>query len=164
MRPPVCALDLWDIPFNAKLGPARAIGDTTMTKFSGGCLCGNIRYGCDADPTLIMNCHCSDCQKAMGSVFATTIFVPEHAMSISGYTKSYHHGADSGSGMTKLFCDQCGSQLFTKNTNRPGVLGIRAGTVDDKDVIQPSANIFTQSAVSTTAMDPSLPQHKRMPG
>ncbi|MEY8120492.1 GFA family protein [Falsihalocynthiibacter sp. BN13B15] len=135
-----------------------------MTKFTGGCLCGSVKYTCEAEPALVMNCHCSDCQKAMGSVFATTMFVPENKVTISGYPRSFNHGADSGSGMTKLFCENCGTQLFSKNTNRPGTLGIRAGTADDHSIVKPSANIYTDSAIPTTAMDPSLPKHRGMPG
>jgi hypothetical protein len=33
-------------------------------KLSGGCVCGAIRYECDADPVIMMNCHCRDCQKS----------------------------------------------------------------------------------------------------
>lgn len=135
-----------------------------MKRFTGGCLCGSITYICEADPALIMNCHCRDCRKAMGGVYATTMFVPEDKVRINGFPRTFNHGADSGSGMTKLFCENCGSQLFTKNTNRPGTLGIRAGSVDDTAVIRPSANIYTGSAVPTTPLDNQLPQHPKMPG
>src|SRR5271169_7134651 len=36
---------------------------TMPQKLSGGCACGAIRYECDADPVIMMNCHCRDCQK-----------------------------------------------------------------------------------------------------
>lgn len=135
-----------------------------MTQFTGGCLCGSVTYVCEVEPPLIMNCHCLDCRKAMGSVHATTMFVPEEKVTINGYPRSYNHGADSGSGMTKLFCENCGSQLFSKNTNRPGTLGIRAGSADDVSVIRPKMNIFAESAVPTTPMDQQLPKHLKMPG
>ena len=135
-----------------------------MVTFTGGCLCGSVTYTCEAEPGLIMNCHCADCQKAMGAVFATTMFVPEDRVTIRGYPRTYSHAADSGSSMSKIFCEQCGSQLFSKNTNRPGTLGIRAGSSDDKSVILPTANIYTASAVPTTSMDEQLPKHGGMPG
>ncbi|WP_417434074.1 GFA family protein [Hoeflea sp.] len=135
-----------------------------MTKFTGGCLCGSVTYSCEIDPPLIMNCHCSDCRKAMGSVHATTMFVPEASVTIRGYPRTYNHGADSGSNMTKMFCENCGSQLFSKNTSRPGGIGIRAGSVDDPSVIRPMMNIFLSSALPTTPLDPELPQHQKMPG
>lgn len=135
-----------------------------MTQFTGGCLCGRVTYTCEVESPLIMNCHCVDCRKAMGAVHATTMFVPEDRVRINGFPRTYNHGADSGSGMTKLFCENCGSQLFSRNTNRSGTLGVRAGSVDDISVIRPQMNIFTDSAVPTTPMDPKLPQHRKMPG
>ena len=41
--------------------------------FLGGCVCGEIRYTCSAEPLLVANCHCRDCQRASGSAFATTL-------------------------------------------------------------------------------------------
>ena len=42
----------------------------------GGCLCGSIRYTCDAEPALTANCHCKHCQRQSGSAFSTIIGVP----------------------------------------------------------------------------------------
>lgn len=135
-----------------------------MTKFIGGCLCGSVTYSCNVTPPLIMNCHCSDCRKAMGSIHGTTLFVPENTVTIQGYPRSFHHGAASGSSMTKMFCEQGGSQLFSENSNRPGGLGIRAGSLDDASLIKPMMNIYTEHALSSTPMDMTLPQHREMPG
>jgi hypothetical protein len=43
-------------------------------KLSGGCACSAIRYECDADPVIMMNCHCRDCQKASGSAYAVSLW------------------------------------------------------------------------------------------
>jgi hypothetical protein len=34
---------------------------------SGGCACGDIRYECDADPVIMLNCHGRDCQQDTGT-------------------------------------------------------------------------------------------------
>ena len=44
-------------------------------KLSGGCACGAIRYEWAADPLIMMNCHCRDCQKASGSAYAAIVVV-----------------------------------------------------------------------------------------
>jgi len=48
-------------------------------KLSGGCACGAIRYETDADPVVMLNCHCSDCRKASGSAYAAIVVVPKTA-------------------------------------------------------------------------------------
>ena len=135
-----------------------------MTELSGSCLCGEITYKADTDIKMIINCHCRDCQKATGSVHGSMIFIPEDALTIDGSPSGFQHPADSGSTLTKLFCSNCGSQVFGKNTSREGVIGVRAGTLDQKELIQPQANVFCDSAVPTTPMDDSLKKFPKMPG
>ena len=42
------------------------------TPFSGGCLCGAIRYTCTAEPYVSYACHCTACQKRTASAFGTS--------------------------------------------------------------------------------------------
>src|SRR5215472_15442650 len=39
------------------------------TRFTGGCLCGALRYEAKGEPLYTGHCYCSDCQKASGSGF-----------------------------------------------------------------------------------------------
>lgn len=134
-----------------------------MTQLSGACLCGAVSYSGDADIKLTMNCHCVDCRKITGSAYGTLLFVAEGSVEISGETRVFEHKSDRGSDMQKLFCSNCGSQMFTKNSARQGVIGIRAGTLDQTDVVKPGANLFKDSAIPTTPLDETLPAHDRMP-
>ena len=134
-----------------------------MSVFSGKCLCGNVTYKCHAEPTVIFNCHCEDCRRATGSVFGTNFFVPEDELEIFGEVSSYSHTADSGSTMTKRFCPNCGSLLFGCNSAKNNVVSIRAGTVDQLDLIKPVVNVFMDSKVSSTSIDKNLKQASRMP-
>ena len=36
--------------------------DSALRTLAGGCVCGSVRFKCDAEPALIFNCHCKDCQ------------------------------------------------------------------------------------------------------
>ena len=46
------------------------------TRFTGGCICGGVRYQCEADLISAGNCHCRDCQWATGSAYAAALLVP----------------------------------------------------------------------------------------
>ena len=71
--------------------------------------------------------------------------------------------ADSGSTMTKQFCPNCGSLLFGNNSAKNNVVSIRAGTVDQLDLIKPVVNVFMDSKVPSTSIDENLKQASRMP-
>jgi len=135
-----------------------------MTHISGSCLCGNVSYKGDVDIKMVMNCHCTDCQQATGSVHGTMLFVAENEIEVSGSPKEFKHPADSGNILTKIFCNDCGSQLMGKNTGREGMIGIRAGSLEQKELITPGANIFCESAITSTPMAEGIKQFPKMPG
>ncbi len=58
-------------------------------EINGGCLCGAVRYTADGDPTNATVCHCRDCQKFTGSVFATLVRVDKETMNIEGALKTF---------------------------------------------------------------------------
>ena len=65
--------------------------------------------------------------------------------------------------MTKRFCPNCGSLIFGINSAKVNVLSIRAGTVDQLDLIKPVVNVFMDSKIPSTSIDQNLKQAPRMP-
>jgi hypothetical protein len=95
-------------------------------KLSGGCACSAIRYECDADPVMMMNCHCRDCQKASGSAYAAIVVVPKAAVKIRGEPRYHKVVAQSGKATQRGFCPNCGSQIILMSERRPDALGLQA--------------------------------------
>jgi len=129
----------------------------------GSCLCGAVSYHCAVAPALSGNCHCRDCQKASGSGYAPTFFVAEDAVSIAGEVKYYSHIADSGKRVWRGFCPTCGSQLFGKVEAMPGLLAIRAGTLDDPAQYHPDVDIYTSRAAPWDPIPDSATTFPEMP-
>ena len=134
-----------------------------MSIFTGSCLCGSVNYKSNSDPLVIQNCHCDQCRKATGSVYLTNLFIKEENFEITGEVNNYTHLSDAGNNMTKYFCPNCGSQVFGKNSGRPGIITIRAGTVNEKDIIKPIRNLFLKSKVPSTPIDSNLEACEGMP-
>ena len=135
-----------------------------MVQFTGGCLCGEIRYKVNAETQFIDNCHCDTCRKATGSAFATNIFVSKADLVITqGKPKSFCHNADSGNNVTKEFCANCGSQLLGYGTRRPDDKNIKVGSIDDASFVQPVADLYVKRALPFTQIDPSLDGFDEMP-
>lgn len=131
--------------------------------FSGKCLCGMVAYKSNVEPVLILNCHCEDCRRSTGAVYGTNVMVAEDQLEIHGELSTFKHQAKSGNVMTKRFCPNCGTLMFGNSSGRTNVVSIRAGTIDQTDIINPAMNVFVDSKVSSTPMHDTLPQANEMP-
>lgn len=128
------------------------------SKYSGRCLCGEINYSTDAEPLFTGNCHCKDCQRSSGSAFIPALLFPEESVSIRGAAKYFESASDSGSVHRRGFCQNCGSQLFAKFSAMPGMLGIKAGTLDSTSNYVPKLDFYVASAAPWDHMNPQLPK------
>src|SRR5271169_4930252 len=126
---------------------------------SGGCACGAIHYECNADPVLMLNCHCRDCQRASGGAYAAILAAPKAAVQIRGEPR--YHGAVGGSGklVERGFCPTCGSQVTMKLELLPDLLGLQAGSLDDPSIYRPAMDAFASSAQPWDHMDPAVQKY-----
>jgi len=129
-------------------------------KLTGGCLCEKVRYECHEEPKLATYCHCPDCKKTTGSAFCVGVVVNAKALEIiSGTVKAYTKTADSGNKITRVFCPECGSPLFTKAEILPNTVWIKAGSLDKPELIKPAHQTWTEKAVKWAYIDDDLPSY-----
>jgi hypothetical protein len=134
------------------------------TPFTGGCMCGAVRYECSAEPLFSLNCHCRDCQRETGSAFAPILAVLKAAFMLTQGTPKYLDiVADSGQTTRRAFCAACGSHLFGEPGSAPDIVTIRAGSLDDPSRFRPRLDIYTASAQPWDSMNPELPKFPKMP-
>lgn len=126
-----------------------------MKTYTGGCLCGGIRYQIAAEPGPARICWCRDCQRIASNGTANVVF-PSAAIDVTGTTAQHVKVADSGNTVTRRFCPQCGTQLFSDSTGRAGFTVVRVGTLDEPSSIRPTANIWRASAPDWACIDASL--------
>ena len=126
----------------------------TMQKITGGCACGAVRYTVNADPVLMLNCHCRDCQRATGSAYAPVVVVPRDSVQIAGDLKYYRIVGESGSAVERGFCPKCGSRVVGNLERFPEIVGLLAGGLDDPSLHRPTMDIFTASAPPWDHMAP----------
>jgi hypothetical protein len=134
------------------------------TLFTGGCACGAIRYQCAAEPLLALNCHCRACQRASGTAFAAILRVPAQAFTVTkGAPKFYTVTGDSGNTVSRGFCPECGSPLFSRLSGLADVVGVRVGSLDDPRHYRPTMDIFVARAQPWDHMNPELPKFPGYP-
>jgi hypothetical protein len=74
-----------------------------MDRFTGGCLCGDVRIVASGLPYRVGLCHCLDCRKHHGALFHASAVFPENVVTIEGETRDY---------AGRFFCPRCGSSVF----------------------------------------------------
>ena len=134
-----------------------------MTTYSGGCLCGGVRYECHAEPAMTAVCHCKHCQKTSGSAFSVVIGVPTASVQVTKSTTlaTYNDQGTSGQSVLRKFCSACGAPVISDAAAFPGILFIKVGTLDETGSIKPTLHIWTASAQAWVSIDEAV---TRLPG
>ncbi|EHR72279.1 hypothetical protein BurJ1DRAFT_3471 [Burkholderiales bacterium JOSHI_001] len=116
-----------------------------MSEIHGACRCGAVRYtlALDALPRTYA-CHCRDCQTWSGSAFSLQFILPEAALSVSGPLAVYELTTPSGSQSIQRMCPICHTRIYNSNSARPGMLVVRAGTLDRSDELEAVAHIWVK--------------------
>ena len=118
-----------------------------MSEFTGGCLCGAVRYE-GSDVQFGGDCYCTDCRKSSGTSHGSFMFMPADKLSVTGELTSFERHADSGNTVTAHFCPTCGSHIHEFNSAMPGMAVLLASTLDDPEVYRPVVTVYTSRAPS----------------
>lgn len=137
-----------------------------MPKHAGGCLCGGVRYEFNAEPAMTAVCHCTHCQKTSGSAFSVILGVPADSVRVtkSETLATFKDMGTSGKHVLRKFCNACGAPVISDAAAFPGILFIKAGTLDDTSSIKPGLHIWTASAQPWVAIDETAKHFSGNPG
>jgi len=131
--------------------------------FTGGCLCGAVRCACSTAPLATGNCYRRGCQRSSGGAYVPGLSVPQDALTITGEVKYFATQAEGGNTISRGFCPTCGTTLFGISTGLSGIMGIRAGSLDDPNWYRPAMDLYTASAQPWDRTNPDLPKFPKVP-
>jgi hypothetical protein len=89
--------------------------------------------------------------------------VPLEAMTLSGEVSSFDKPADSGNIVSRSFCPNCGSAVFSTNSGMVGFLFIRASSLDNPEIYSPQLSVYNSRSPSWGRIDQSAPSFEAMP-
>jgi hypothetical protein len=126
--------------------------------YTGGCLCGAVRFEIRGPIRSIVFCHCSMCRKAQGGAFAANgvVAAADFVMTAGEDALTAY---ESSPGKKKYFCRTCGSPIMSRSEARPHDVRVRLGTIDSDIVERPMAHIFATSKANWDQITDALPQH-----
>ena len=122
----------------------------TDPSFSGGCLCGRIRFsyvgpvGGELGATTV--CHCMQCRRVQGFASAVAPILAANYQLERGDDLVCEF--ESSAGKFRAFCTACGSPLYSRRTAAPEVLRLRLGSLDGSPELRIDAHIHTAGAPS----------------
>jgi hypothetical protein len=135
-----------------------------MTIHRGQCLCGQVSFTIDAEPLGARMCWCRDCQRIASGSATVNVLFPEAAVRSEGEMTTLRLTADSGTTVERGVCPKCGAQMSSTTLEPAGLpMRVRAGTLDDPELMAPTAIIWADSAPSWAPLDPGLPRHPKGP-
>ena len=102
-----------------------------MHRYTGGCLCGDVRFTAEGQPDRVCICHCLDCRKFHGALFHSSAIYPEGAVTVTGQAREYQG---------RYFCPRCGSSVFSRTGNE---MELNLGSLDEPNQLKPTYELWT---------------------
>ena len=128
------------------------------TPITGGCLCGAVRFECNAEPVLMLKCHCRDCQRLTGGPYVPVVVFPHSAFRVTcGRIQYFATESEKGGQNLRGFCATCGGRLTGAESAERGIIGVVAASLDDPGIFKAKFEMFTADAQPWDALEPQLP-------
>ncbi len=115
---------------------------------SGGCLCGGVRFELSEPATDAGYCHCTRCQRRTGTASSAQARIDGRTFRLVQGEQLLKAWRPPGGGFEKLFCGECGAQLFSRNPADPAQMSVRMSAFDGDLGVRPSWRAYVAYAAA----------------
>ncbi len=122
-------------------------------EWTGGCLCGEVRYKISADPEWAGYCHCSQCRKQSGAPVTAGALFPLEAVEWTDGEPAVYRSSAKG---TRRFCANCGSSITWET---PSSFTVFIGTLDRPEDIRLQSHCYTETQLPWLEINDELRRH-----
>lgn len=129
----------------------------TQPTYTGGCLCGAVRYRATGALRNLCYCHCESCRRAAGSASVPWGTLERSAFRLERGTLAEYR---SSARVTRGFCAQCGTSLTYRNDARPAEIDVTLATLDEPAALAPQMHVWVGEKLSWVRIADGLPQHQ----
>ena len=127
-------------------------------EWTGGCLCGAVRYRATQGPVRAVICHCETCRKVSGAPLLAFVHFPHDGFEWSAGEPSYYR---SSAEAERGFCPACGSTVSMKETVLGDRVQVSLGSLDRPADVTPDDHVWTQSQLPWLHIDDRLERYPR---
>jgi hypothetical protein len=117
-----------------------------MTERAAACACGQLTIACTGEPVRVSMCHCLNCQRRSGSVFAVQARFASENVAVSGEASAFSLKGDSGGTATFRFCPNCGGTVYYELDSQPGLIAVPVGAFADPAFPAPVYSVYEERA------------------
>lgn len=104
------------------------------------CMCGDVEFHTTGELRDVVNCHCHRCRRWSGHYWAASAAATDlSTITDAAGSLRWYSPAD---GIEYGFCGRCGSSLFWRLTERPDLISVSAGCLDQPTGLTTSAQIW----------------------
>ena len=106
-------------------------------RYTGGCLCGALRFEARGEKPFMGHCYCPDCRKASGSGFIPFMGFAAAAVKFTGESRQFRCKSIRGTDAVRNFCPRCGGLVFGGEVGISDSFTIYAGSLDEPSCSSP---------------------------
>ncbi len=132
-------------------------------RYTGGCLCGALRYEAVGEPIACGHCYCVDCRRASGSGFIPFMGFKAQAVRFAGEALEFRSKAANGGDAVRNRCARCMSLVFGGEIGKSDSYTLYAGSLDGPSACHPTMAIFAAGRPDWAIIPPGLKVFDRMP-
>jgi hypothetical protein len=136
---------------------------TEAKRYTGGCLCGALRYEAFGEPIGSGHCYCADCRRASGSGFVPFMGFQADSVRFTGEARQFHSKAANGGDAGRKRCAQCMSLVFGGELGKTDSYTLYADSLDDPSAFHPTIAIFAEGHPDWALIPPGFKVFDRMP-
>ena len=107
-------------------GPLARTKGSLRYELTGSCECGRVTFSLSGTIPDVELCHCSQCRKTSGHIWASVLVPDEQCKITSDETLKWRRSSDSAQ---RGFCTDCGSSLFYKH-DEENKIAVAAGALE----------------------------------
>lgn len=125
-----------------------------MTRMTGGCACGRVRFSAEVTETDAYLCHCRMCQRASGSVSLAMTGIAQDAVTWECEPDYYA----SSTIAERAFCSDCGTSLGFRYKQGTAKMDLTVAAFDDPSQFVPTSHFGTESILRAWVDTSGLPE------
>ncbi|MBS0579077.1 MAG: GFA family protein [Proteobacteria bacterium] len=124
--------------------------------YTGGCLCGAVRYEARGVARYVCYCHCESCRRAAGAALVPWATFERAQLRITHGTLA---GYPSSAGVLRGFCSACGTSLTYQSEARAADVDIAVASLDEPAALAPRMHLWVQDKLPWLPISDGLPQY-----